>query len=158
MMGCWGGVLAAVVCLHTGCETSTPAAGEASATHGDHGTTCGNMVKPEDHSGDVSSHEGHTGELTDGAWQQFRPAGLHTVARVQHEQSCAHCVGRPESPPAPYSEWQSNSVKRGVNFAAPVAAVQVDSPAPVYPRKITPAQHAPPGSSDRHLLLKVFRI
>ena len=158
MLGCWGGVLAAALCPH-GCETTAHAAGEASTTHGDHGMDCAQMVKPEDHSGDISGHEeGHAGYPADGDQRQSDHAGLHTDARGQHDQSCAHCVGRPEAPPSPYSEGQSNSAKRGGSFTAPLATVQVESPAPVYRRKITPAQHAPPGESDRHLLLNVFRI
>jgi hypothetical protein len=116
------------------------------------------MVRTEDHSGDISVHEGHAGQPVDGERQQFNAVGLRTVVPEQHDQSCAHCVGRPETPPSPYSEQQSNSAKRGESFAAPLTAVHVGSPAPVYLRKITPAQHAPPGSSDRHLLLNVFRI
>ena len=159
MLGCWGGVLAAALCPH-GCESTAHAAGEASTTHGDHGTDCAQMVKPEDHSGDISAHEeGHAGEPADGDQRQSGHAGPYTVARGgQHDQSCAHCVGRPEAPPSPYSEGQSSSAKRSGSFAAPLAAVQLESSAPVYLRKITPAQHAPPGESDRHLLLNVFRI
>jgi hypothetical protein len=160
MMGCWGGVLAAAVCPHTGCETTTtaPAAGEASATHGDHGPACDKVVIPEDHSGHVSAHEGHAGKPDNGDQQQFSPVGLHTIVPKQHDQFCSHCMGRPEAPPSPYSEWQSNSARRAGSYAAPIAAVQVESPTPVYLRLITPAQHAPPGTSDRHLLLNVFRI
>jgi hypothetical protein len=158
MLGCWGGVLAAVVCPHMGCETTASVAGEASTTHGDHGPACDDMVKPEDHSGHISTHEVHAKEPVDGARRQSSPVGLHTIVPEQHDQFCSHCMGRQEAPPSPLSEWQSNSARRGESFAAPIVTIQVESPAPVYLRKITPAQHAPPGSSDRHLLLNVFRI
>jgi hypothetical protein len=158
MTGCWGGVLAAALCPHW-CETTAHAtAGEASTTHGDHGMACDQMVKPEDYSGDISAHEGHAWEHANGDQRQSDHAGFNTVARWQHDQTCSHCISRPEAPPSPYSEQQSNSAKRGGSFAAPPAAVHVESLAPVYLRKITPAQHAPPGESDRHLLLNVFRI
>ena len=68
-------------------------------------------------------------------------------------------MGRPEAPPSSKFELDSNPLKKAGRDAAPQAAVRLSAPDSVHVREITPAQHAPPGRADRHLLiLNVFRI
>lgn len=157
MMGCWGGVLAAVACPHMACKTAASApAGVAS--HDEHSSGHEHeAVAHEDHSGHVQTHEGHAEPAAQGK-SQVSTGELWSVAPEPHDPSCAHCVSRSEAPPSPCFEWQPNSVRKGGELAAPVAAATVTVPAAAYVREITPAQHAPPGRTDRHLLLSVFRI
>ena len=150
--GCWGGVLAAAACPHVECET-TAAAPEGAASH-DHGAAVS-----EEHSSHPAEHGGHPAEPPA---PDVSPAGQPRVADVGpgggHTPGCTHCVGRPEAPPSPSFEAQANSVRKGAESAAPTAAPRVEAPAAVIPREITPAQHAPPPGTVRHLLLSVFRI
>jgi hypothetical protein len=155
-MGCWGGVLAAA-CPHMGCET-TAAAPDAAKQGGHAHSHDHNTVSPEDHSDHVTAHQGHLAEPPVPVQHQFSNGELLGVAHEQHDPFCTHCVGRPEAPPSPCFEWQANSARKGGDFAAPLASAHVETPAAVFVREITPAQHAPPGRSDRHLLLSVFRI
>lgn len=158
MTGCWGGVLAAAACPHSGCETMAFAP-DVAATQSDHADTHGHdTASPEAHSSHVSAHQGHAAEPPARDQHQFSHGELKSVAPEQHDQSCAHCVGSPEAPSSPCFEWQSGSAKRGGGFVAPLAATQIKAPAAVFLREITPAQHAPPGQSDRHIILSVFRI
>jgi hypothetical protein len=150
-MGCWGGVLAAAACPHVECET-TAAAPEGAAGHGHDAATS------EDHSGHAAEHGGHPAEPpaqdTGGAGRR----GLPNVSPVGHDLGCTHCVGRPEAPPSPTFEALANSVRKGAESTAPTVAPRVAAPSAVILREITPAQHAPPPGTVRHLLLSVFRI
>jgi hypothetical protein len=158
LMGCWGSVLAAAACSHVGCDAMASAP-DIAAGHGAHADSHGqNVTGPEGHSCHVTSHRARAAKPSLRVQHQISQDELQSVASKQREQFCAHCVGRPEAPPAPCIEWQSYSSKKGVDFAAPHAIAQFETTAPVFLRKITPAQHAPPGKSDRHLLLNVFRI
>jgi hypothetical protein len=156
MLGCWGGVLAAAVCPHVGCET-TAQAPDIYATDDNHADShCQGATDSADSSTRDKAHEGHDAELT--AEDQFKREEHQSAGSRSQDEFCAHCVDRPVDTPAPVFGHQSSSVKRGVDFAAPLAVTQIESPVPVFLRKIAPAQHAPPGRSDRHLLLNVFRI
>ena len=158
MTGCWGGLFAAASCPHVGCETTTSTP-DVVATDGGHADHHGHdAVRPEDHSGHVKAHEGHAAGPTAQDQSQFNRGEFQSVAPQPHDQFCSHCVSRPEAPPTPCYEWQTASAKRGGTFVAPLVATQIEAPAPVFLREITPAQHAPPGRSDRRLLLNVFRI
>lgn len=158
LLGCWGGVLAAAACPHVGCDAMASAP-DIAVGHGGHADSHGqNVTSPEEHSCHVTSHRARAAKSSLQVQHQISHEELQSVASKQRGQFCAHCVGRPEAPPSPRLEWQSNSAKKGVDFAAPHAIAQIETTAPVLLRKITPAQHAPPGKSDRHLLLNVFRI
>lgn len=151
MAGCWGGVLAAAACPHLECETAATEPEGASA-HDDHaGERGSHSASPEDHSG-------HSADSP--ARDQSQPGPDHLRARASggHDQDCAHCVGAAEAPPSRPFEWQPNSFKNSGKLTAPRAAQQVTAPAVVLAREITPAQHAPPRQTGRHLLLSVFRI
>jgi hypothetical protein len=156
VLGCWGGVLAAAVCPHMGCKT-TAAAPEATAHHGEHAAGH-EAVSQEDHSGHAAAHDGHAALPPAHDEQHLDGGRAPGVTADRHDPACAHCVGTAEAPPSRSFEWQSNSFKQGGKLTAPPAAARVSAPAAVFLREITPAQHAPPGSSDRHLLLNVFRI
>jgi hypothetical protein len=156
MTGCWGGVLAAAVCPHTDCETTASAPG-VRATEDDHaGNHCHDAADSEDSSSRDKAHEGHAAELP--GRDQFSHGKHRGIESRSGDRYCAHCVSSPGAPPAQVVGQQSNPVKRGVELAAPLVAARFESPAPVFIRKIAPAQHAPPGRTDRHLLLNVFRI
>ena len=158
MTGCWGGVLAAVVCPHAGCETNAFAAPDLAAPVDGQGVHCHDTARAAGESIPDKAHEGHVEELPAHDQQQFGHVELHEVGARSHERSCAHCVGSPETPPTQVSEQQTNSARNSRDFAAPPVAARVESPSPVFRRKIAPAQHAPPGRSDRQLLLNIFRI
>ena len=153
-MGCWGGVLAAAACPHLECETmaAAPEGGAGGAGH-DHGAPAS-----EDHSSHPAEHGEHPAEPPARDVSRAGQPGLADVAPGGHMPGCTHCVGRPEAPPSPSFEAQANSVRKGEGAAAPTAAPRVEAPAAVVPREITPAQHAPPHGTVRHLLLSVFRI
>jgi hypothetical protein len=157
LTGCWGGVIAAAACPHAGCETAATLSEVAVTTHCDH-TGGHDAVNHGEHSEHISAHAGHAAESANRDQRLLNSGGLQIVVPKQHDRFCTHCIGSPEAPPSPSFEWQSNSARKSGGFAAPPAAVQVESSAPVFLQKITPAQHAPPGTSDRHLLLNVFRI
>ena len=159
LAGCWGGVLAAAACPHAGCET-TAAAPESTAAHGEHEAGHGpGSVSPEDHSGHAGPQgKGHSAAPPAHNPPRVDPAQLRGAASNRHDPNCAHCAGDAEAPPSRHFEWQSNSFKSGEKLIAPRAAGQVSAASAVFVREITPAQHAPPGTSDRHLLLSVFRI
>ena len=160
MTGCWGGVLAAVACPHMGCKTAAAASGGAAA-HGEHVDEPGlHSANPEDHSDHAGAHgEGHSAGSPAQEPPQPDTAQFRGSASDRHDANCAHCVGSAEVPPSRSFEWQSNPFKNGAKLIAPRAAQQVSAPAVILVREITPAQHAPPGRADRHLLLlNVFRI
>lgn len=159
MTGYWGGVLAAA-CPHLGCEP-TAAAPVSTAAHGEHVDDHSyHSASPEDHSGHAGAHgEGHAAETPAQDAPQVDSGQLRGGASNRHDPNCAHCMGGSEgAPPSRFFEWQSNSFKNGGKLITPRAAERVSALAVVLVRKITPAQHAPPGRSDRHLLLSVFRI
>ena len=155
MTGCWGGVLAAAACPHTECEMTASAPSDtAGAGVHDH-----DAVTSEDHSGHTAEHGGHAAEPPAQGRSGVSPAGVLNVGPGRHDPGCTHCLGRPEAPPSPNFEVQANSASKGGESTAPNAAARAGAPAAVFLREITPAQHAPPGRSDRHLLLlNVFRI
>ncbi|MCA1620510.1 MAG: hypothetical protein LC795_14615 [Acidobacteria bacterium] len=155
VLGCWGGVIAAVACPHMGCGTAASA--HAGVDHGDAGAG--------DHDHDMPASEGHSDEHVEHVEETpsqgrslLGDVGLNSLSPAGHDLNCTHCVARPEVPPSPKFDFQTGSFKKGAESAAPAAAPRVEAPSSVFPREITPAQHAPPGRSDRHLLLNVFRI
>ena len=158
MTGCWGGVLAAAACPHSGCET--PAAAPDDAAHGGHADEHSHhSASPEDHSRHGATHaEGHLAETRAQEPPRVDSAQLRRAVVTSHDPNCAHCVGSAEAPPSRSFEWQSSPFKGGGKLTAPRAVEQVSAPAAAFVREIIPAQHAPPGRSDRHLLLSVFRI
>lgn len=84
---------------------------------------------------------------------------MRGVKSGRHDSSCTHCVGRPDVPPSSSFEWQTNPAKKSGKVVAAHSAGQSLTPVAFFVREITPAQHAPPASPDRHLLLlNVFRI
>jgi hypothetical protein len=159
MMGCWGGVLAAAACPHVGCEM-VAAAPDATAAHGEHvDERSHHSASPEDHSRYGATHgEGHSTEPPAQNPPRFDSDQLRGTASDRHDPNCAHCVGSAEAPPPWSLEWRTNFSKNGGKLTAPRAAEQVPAPAIMWVQEITPAQHAPPRRSNRHLLLSVFRI
>lgn len=158
VLGCWGGVLAAAACPHVGCETPA-AAPQHPAGHGEHSSVeSQDAAVAEDHSAHHEGHRGHGAEPANGEQLRPEPAVSAGVVSDPHEQSCAHCVGRPEAPPSSGNEWRANSAHKPVKDAPSHTALQTLAPSAAHLREIVPAQHAPPGRSDRHLLLSVFRI
>ena len=159
MTGCWGGVLAAAACPHLECETAATAP-EAASAHGDHaGERDRHTASPEDHSAHPESHgEGHSADSPSSDQSQPHSDQLRDRASGGHDADCAHCMGAAEAPPSRPFEWQPSSFKNSGKLTAPRAAQQVSALAVVVAREITPAQHAPPKQTGRHLLLSVFRI
>ena len=158
VLGCWGGVLAAVACPHVGCETSAGAP-DHDANHGEpqSGESQESAV-PEDHSAHTGDHKGHAVETPAPEKSLPESAALMMGTSGAHDPCCTHCMGRPEAPPSPKFEWQSASVRKAVKALAAHSALKIMAPAASHVRQIAPAQHAPPGASDRQLLINVFRI
>ena len=157
VLGCWGGALAAVACPHVGCETAS-----ADAEHGARGERASDEGHAPADAEDHSAHgEDHPEPVTEAPAPDRSPS--ESVAQAAdasggHDGACPHCVGRPGVPTSSIFEWQSDSAGKSVKYPAPHAAPQVFEPSAAHTREITPAQHAPPGSTDRLLLLSVFRI
>ena len=158
VLGCWGGVIAAAACPHVGCETDAAASrrgdrdGSVAGGH-EHGARAA-----EGCAGLADAHGEHAAESPARAQDV---AGNYAVQELRPERrglACTHCVGRPEAPPSTNFEFQTRSSGKGSESAAPAAGARFESPASVFTRKITPAQHAPPGLHGRRLLLNVFRI
>ena len=153
VLGCWGGVLAAVACPHAGCETGASEPAVGGAVGHDHAA-----VTSEDHSGHNAEHGGHATEAPARNLGGLGPVGLPNIRPGGHDLGCTHCVGRPGAPSAPNFEVQAKTARKAGESAAPASPARVEAPAAVSLREITPAQHAPPGRTVRHILLNVFRI
>lgn len=151
LTGCWGGVLADAACPHVECVTAEAAPeGAAGQAH--------DAVTSAAHSGHAAEHGGHAPAPPARDISVQGPTGSTDVSNVGHDLGCIHCVGRPEAPPTPNIEVRANTARKGEESAAPPAAARLEAPAAIFPREITPAQHAPPAGIVRHLLLSVFRI
>ncbi|HYN85637.1 MAG TPA: hypothetical protein VER32_10305 [Pyrinomonadaceae bacterium] len=162
--GCAGSALAAAVCPHAGCETMTAAPENADAHCDPAPAETHHAAGAHEHSSHAESQHGHAtrsaAEERHGT-ETKRPASKHSrgVASPSHDTTCAHCSGRRESPPSAKFEWQPNSIKRHEKESPPQHAVGYSAPpSRGFARQITPAQHAPPAQTDRHVLLGVFRI
>lgn len=164
VLGCWGGALAAALCPHMACETTSIQPGCA-PTHvevvtghegGGHEGHSNRIAEHSEHSEahDMGQSAGTPARDQDGS----RSQELQGAASRSHDSRCTHCMGGTNAPPSSSFEWQANSVIKGGKYVASHSAVQLLMPAAVLVRKVNPAQHAPPGSSDRHLLLNIFRI
>lgn len=113
----------------------------------------------EDHSGHAQAHGvGHAAESPVREQLQTESEVLTVVTSGAHDLLCSHCVGRSDSPPSPNFELQSNYGQKVGKEITPRASGNGIAPTVFIVREITPAHRAPPGSSDRHLLLNVFRI
>lgn len=157
VLGCWGGVIAAAACPHAGCETAAPS--PAGVSNG--GASGGHehcAPASEDHSGHQGGHGDHAAAPPEQGSVLSGDTGLDEVSRGHHNLNCTHCVGRPEAPPSSNFELQTGSANKTADSAAPAAVTRVEPPPSVFPQEVTPAQHAPPGGADRHLLLSIFRI
>ena len=158
VLGCWGGVIAAVACPHVGCETMSAAA-DGNAAHGEHSSAEGHeSAAPEEHSAHTDDHEGHAAEPT--SHGQSQPDAVKLTAGVSgaHDPRCTHCVGGSGAPPSSKFERQTAPVNKAGKGLAAHAALKVVAPAAAHAGRLMPAQHAPPGVPDRLLLLSVFRI
>ncbi|HLL76233.1 MAG TPA: hypothetical protein VK421_13355 [Pyrinomonadaceae bacterium] len=159
LLGGWGGVLAAVACLHVGCETAAAAAAHAGvAAHGGHAG--GHEPADHDsHAGKEVEHGGHAAATPPaGDLHRAGTGEARTIDPRQPEPGCSHCVGSPAAPTSSLFGQQFIPPAKGESLIAPPAGVRVEAPAAAFIREITPAQHAPPGGTGRHLLLNVFRI
>jgi hypothetical protein len=136
------------------------AAGPAAVSHGEHDSgNCHDSASTEDHHGHSESHQGHTSGPTARGALLPESGAMRGGISATHDPLCSHCMGRPDAPPSSSFERQYGPAKKGGEDAAPHAPVQILAPVAAFVRQIAPAQHAPPGSSDRHLLLlNVFRI
>lgn len=160
VLGCWGGVLAAAACPHVGCEPTALVAPDQVPSHAEHqhGEAHGTAVA-EEHSAHGEAHHGHAEESS--ARDESHPKTAESAVSTSgaHDPCCSHCMGRPEAPPSSKFELDSNPLKKAGRDATPQVALRLSAPDSVHVREITPAQHAPPGRADRHLLLlNVFRI
>lgn len=158
VLGCWGGVLAAVACPHRGCETKAAATSQAATHYGHQSNEEQAAPGHEDHPVHKAGHRGHAAAPS--ATEQSRPE-LSESARAAsraHDPCCSHCVGRPDAPPSPKFEWQYRAAEGGGKDAAPQVAPKFSAPSAAHQREISPAQHAPPRVSDRHLFIGVLRI
>lgn len=146
LAGGWCGALAAAaLCPHAGCHTHA-AARESAHSH-EHGSPA-----PEGHHAavaDASDHHAHG---------QTAPVESSSLLS-SHDQSCAHCMGRPEAPASGRERRALQAKDDGRGDAPPVSAVAAPPDSPFH-RKVTPHQGAPPGgpAARRHLLISVFRI
>ncbi|HEY0078105.1 MAG TPA: hypothetical protein VGB73_05635 [Pyrinomonadaceae bacterium] len=154
----WGGVLAAAVCPHLGCETDAAAPGGNPSQDEHSSGECHNSDDAEEHSAQTKAHQGHAAELPVEKQTAFESLDLKRFFSGSSVPSCSHCIGRPDAPPSPKLEPQTNTVRNAGKEAPPHASLQTLADARTYVRQITPSQHAPPGRSDRHLLHSVFRI
>lgn len=155
-LGCWCGVLAVAACPHVGCETAAP---ERAGAHAEHSS--GESRGPagsKDHSAHGAAHRARAEETAAAQPSRPEPAELTDSTSGARGSYCSHCMGSPGAPPSPTSEWRPAPVNKGFKDAAPHASLQVSAPHAAHVREVIPAQHAPPGSPDRHLLLSVFRI
>lgn len=155
VLGCWGGVVAAVACPHVGCETAVTAP-DHGGLHG--GDVSHDAASAEETSAHPADHHGHSAESRPA--EQAQPGLVTSVAGDSgaHDSRCSHCVGRPDTPPSSKFERQPAPVGKDGKVPAALASPKVAAPAASHALRIKPAQHAPPGSQDRHLLLGVFRI
>lgn len=155
-LGCWCGVLAAAACPHLGCEAAAPESAAAQAEHppGEGHGPAGS----EDHSAHGAAHRSRAEETA--AAQPSRPVSAERTGGTSgaHGSYCSHCMDSPDTAPSPKSERLPGPVNKGLEDAAPHAGLQAPAPHAAHVREVIPAQHAPPGSPDRHLLLGVFRI
>jgi hypothetical protein len=157
VVGCWGGVVAAAFCPHEGCGTAT-AATEHESDHGGHQAVEGQESgDPEEHAAHAEGHRGHAPEQPTADEARSETAGSVVGTSGAHDPCCSHCMGRPEAPPSPKFEWQPSPVEKAGKDLAAHSPLKFAASAP-HVRRDTPAQHAPPGSSDRYLLISVFRI
>lgn len=156
VLGCSGGVLAAAACPHLGCQTAAREDDRAES-QGGHGHEA---AGPQKHSGRAASQtDGHAAANPPSCHDRQREsAEPSNAAFASPPQSCAHCVGNREAPPARGFEWQTSFARDNRSEAAPRDFGRLLAPSVLFVREIIPATHAPPGSSARYLLLNVFRI
>jgi hypothetical protein len=159
ILGCWGGVLAAAVCLHGECHTAAARAPAGDAAHGEHSAGQGRTAADSEN---LSCHEkaggGHAVETPASEHRQVDRAGLESFASNSPGSSCDHCVGGAEVPSPRPAEWQSSTARRGEKIVALCLAAPVAAPAAVFTRQVAVAQPSPAGRTLRHLLIGVFRI
>lgn len=157
VVGCWGGVAAAALCPHEACGTAASATEHASDREGHQTVEGQDSGDSEGHAEHTEGHRGHAPE-TLAADEAGRESDVSVIGTSgAHDPCCSHCMGRPEAPPSPKFEWQYSPVEKAGKYLAAKTPLKVGAPAS-HVRRDTPAQHAPPGSPDRHLLISVFRI
>lgn len=144
LLGSWAGALAA--CPHVGCRTT--AARPDSDDNSD--------ARPRHHAGQPD-HSGHAAPH-DAAHTPHEATPRRGVAANRHDSTCTHCAGSRGPAPSRAFKWQVNNFETGRVLDAPRAVEQVSLTVCLFVREFVPTQHAPPGGSERHLLLNVFRI
>lgn len=156
--GGWGCVLAAALCGHTDCSTSSDSAG-----HGSHA--------PEvDESVGRGAHGGHAAADDHGGHPEHGPA---TVEQSEHDSPhetrpsgrwvpdvspCGHCVSGPRPLSSSVSEQQAGQPQRQDGAGVNVTARRVAPPERGFTPLVIPSQGAPPGRVSTHVLNSVFRI
>lgn len=158
MLGCWGGVLAAAVCPHVGCQKS-PAAPEGAEAHGGHSPVdASESDGPADHCARAQASEARAAGPAAGEGQRPQSAASAGVVSAPHAPSCTHCARRPEAPPSTKFDRLSDPAGKAGKDSAPHVSGQLPPPPRLFVREVTPSRRAPPGGPERHLLLGVFRI
>lgn len=158
VLGCWGGILAAAACRHAGCVTAA-AAPEHDGAHGAHSPAeTHEAASTEDHCAHAEAKQGRAQEKPAVEQLPHESVASGNSLSSPHDTFCFHCVGRPEAPRPTKFEWSPNSAGKVEKDSALRVLRHPAAPPRLFVREITPAQHAPPFSPERHLLLGVFRI
>lgn len=94
------------------------------------------------------------------AHDEVRAAVKDERARILPPESCAHCVGRPATPPATFKlRGSDSSSKRGDEDRAPRATLPLTHALNSFVPHVTPTQGSPPApAARRHVLHSVFLI
>ena len=163
LAGSWGCALAASLCPHAGCWTSSPAAAHdhesarraaTPESHEPHGAP----VRAEGGHSHVSSHEGHSLEAAAPSPASSSPGdGASLLDR--HDGSCSHCMGRSESPQRATTERKALQLGRHGHAESPGVVGPRLLPEVSFAPDVLHSHGAPPGPGvHRHLLISVFRI
>ena len=165
LLGCWGGVLAAVACPHSDCRAAGPAPARdlspiaPDASYAAHASTpTHEPAGHEAHRAPAPAAHCHASATAAEAEPREAADDSRGFAFARSGASCLHCEGAPRAPASTKSASQSSPAPRVEQDAAPQAVRRLLAPARAFVREIIPAQHAPPGTKDRRLLLSVFLI
>ena len=149
----WTSALAAALkCQHAAPRKSHAATAHDKHTSQDHSCCRARVAHAQPHCSTPQQHKAM------GGMRAMPVASARAVAISQPDQSCAHCIDRPEMPATP-TVGQANQVNPNVDGArlretAGLAPLAAQFAPPVQSR-----QGAPPlAASRKHLLLSIFLI
>lgn len=164
LLGCWGGVLAAVACPHADCRAAAAPPARDDAHDASHAAPADAETQ------EPAGHAEHPAPAPAGHCHAGEPAaaaGPRAAAEDEDSRgfvfarrgaSCVHCEGAPRAPASTKSGAPPSPAPKVEQDAAPQVVRQLLAPARAFVREVIPAQHAPPGPKDRRLLLSVFLI